>query len=469
MAKKNSKKWLYILLGVFALAAVGIVVAKQQGWIGKEELQEVTTAKAKPSSITERVNASGKIEPEVEVKISSDVSGEIIDLVVAEGDSVIKGQLLCRIRPDNYRSFVDRANAAVKGAQAQLLQAKATLAQSEGRLIRLKLDYDRQRKLWEQKVISDADWDIARTNYEVGKQETESARASMEASRFNVESAQASLKDALENLRKTEIFAPVSGTVSKLSVEKGERVVGTSQMTGTEIMRLANLRNMIAKVDVNENDIVRLTLGDTAEVDVDSYSSSKRKFKGLVTSIANTAKTAATADVVTEFEVEVRLLPESYRDLEKPSQASPFRPGMTASVDIITERKDNVLSVPLTSVTTRTNEKAAKEAKEKDKSQKDGDGPKVTNTAEKAEDKKAELDEVVFVYANGKVSKRVVKTGISDFENIQILDGIKEGEEVVTGPFLAVSKKLKDGQKVAIKKEGENKGDKKKGKDSEEE
>lgn len=437
------------------------MIAKSQGWIGKEELQEVTVAKSKLSSITERVNASGKIEPEVEVKISSDVSGEIIDLYVAEGDSVRAGMLLCRVRPDNYKSLVDRARAAVSGAEANFLQSKAALAQSEGRLLRLKLDYDRNKKLWDQKVISEADWDQVRTSYDVGLQERESAKANMEASRFNVESARASLKDAVENLRKTEIFAPVSGTVSKLSVEKGERVVGTLQMTGTEIMRIANLHSMIAKVDVNENDIVRLTIGDTAEVDVDSYSSQKRKFTGIVTSIANTAKTATTTDVVTEFEVKVRLLSSSYRDLEKAGQASPFRPGMTAAVDIITERRNNILTVPLNAVTTRAKEVKGDKKEDNKGGDQGGDGPKVSSTDAKQE-KKAEVEEVVFVLTDGKVTKRVVKTGISDFENIQVLDGVKEGEQIVTGPFLAVSKKLKDGQKVTIKKdEPEEKGKKK--------
>lgn len=453
MANQKRNKWLYILGGLVVVLVVIGIVGKRQGWIGKEELPEITVAKAKLASITERVSASGKIKPEVEVKISSDVSGEIIELNVKEGDSVSQGQLLCRIRPDNYKSLVDRAQAAVRTSEANILQSKAALAQSEGRLARVKLDYDRNKKLWEQKVISEADWDVARTNYEVTKQEVESARASLEAGKFNVESAKASLKDALENLRKTTIYAPVSGTVSKLSVEKGERVVGTLQMTGTEIMRLANLHNMEALVDVNENDIVRLTLGDTAEIDVDSYSAQKRKFKGIVTSIANTAKTAISSDVVTEFEVKVRILPESYADLaQKAGNFSPFRPGMTASVEIITERRNNILTVPLTSVTTRN---PSKENDDK-KSDKSSDGPKVTDSKEK-KPAKDEIKEVVFVYDNGVAKMREVKTGISDFENIQVLEGVKEGEEIISGPFLEVSKKLKDGKKVAIKKEGEKK------------
>jgi HlyD family secretion protein len=352
--------------------------------------------------------------------------------------------------------MVDRAQAAVRSAQASLMQARAGLAQTEGRLVRLKLEYDRNKKLWEQKVISDADWDLSRTNYQVGQQEAESAKANIEAGKFNVESARAGLKDALENLRKTEIFAPVSGTVSKLTVEKGERVVGTSQMTGTEIMRLANLHNMEALVDVNENDIVRLTIGDTADIDVDSYSSQKRKFKGIVTSVANTAKTAVTSDVVTEFEVKVRILPASYADLVKDKgNASPFRPGMTAAVEIITERRDGILTVPLTSVTTRQDEKDKQDKKAKEGENKDG--PKVTTDTKKVEAKE-DLKEVVFVYEKGIAKKRIVKTGISDFENIQILEGLKEGEEVISGPFLEVSKRLKDGKKVNIKKDQPKKG-----------
>ncbi len=456
MAKSSSKKWLYIIGGLVVAVVVFLIVGKQQGWVGKEEITEVTIAKSKLASITERVSASGKIKPEVEVKISSDVSGEIIELNVKEGDSVRQGMLLCKIRPDNYRSMVDRAQAAVRSAQASLMQARAGLAQTEGRLVRLKLEYDRNKKLWEQKVISDADWDLSRTNYQVGQQEAESAKANIEAGKFNVESARAGLKDALENLRKTEIFAPVSGTVSKLTVEKGERVVGTSQMTGTEIMRLANLHNMEALVDVNENDIVRLTIGDTADIDVDSYSSQKRKFKGIVTSVANTAKTAVTSDVVTEFEVKVRILPASYADLVKDKgNASPFRPGMTAAVEIITERRDGILTVPLTSVTTRQDEKDKQDKKAKEGENKDG--PKVTTDTKKVEAKE-DIKEVVFVYEKGIAKKRIVKTGISDFENIQILDGLKEGEEVISGPFLEVSKRLKDGKKVSIKKDQPKKG-----------
>ena len=452
MAKSNNKKWLFILGGLVVAIIIFLVVGKQQGWIGKEELTEVVTAKAKTASITERVSASGKIQPEIEVKISSDVSGEIISLFVKEGDSVRKGMLLCKIRPDNYLSFVDRAQAAVKSAQASLMQAKAGLAQTNGRLARLKLEYDRNKKLWEQKVIADADWDLSRTNYEVGLQEAESAKANIDAGKFNVESARASLKDAMENLRKTDIYAPVSGTVSKLSVEKGERVVGTSQMTGTEIMRLANLHNMEALVDVNENDIVGLNIGDTADIDVDSYSSQKRKFKGIVTSVANTAKTAVSTDVVTEFEVKVRILQESYADLlTTKGNSSPFRPGMTAAVEIITERQNNILTVPLTAVTTRATEKVAKDKAPKDNQ----DGPKVTDEKEKQE--KEEIKEVVFVLEKDKAVKREVKTGISDFENIQILSGVKEGEVVISGPFLEVSKRLTDGKKVKVKADPLNK------------
>lgn len=446
---KKSKIWWY-LIAVVVLLVGGLALAKNMGWVGKEELTEVQLATVVKANITEKVSASGKIKPEVEVKISSDVSGEITELLVKEGDSVVANQLLCRVRPDNYKSLADRARAAVKSAEASAMQASAVVAQSEARLIRAKADFERNEKLYAQKVIADADIETIRANYNVAKQELESAKANQRASEFSVESAKASLKDALENLRKTDIFAPVSGIVSKLTVEKGERVVGTLQMTGTEIMRIANLNSMEALVDVNENDIVRISLGDTADIDVDSYSSSGRRFKGIVTSIANTAKASVSADAVTEFEVKVRLLSSSYQDLIKvEGKKYPFRPGMTAAVDILTKKKYGVPSVPLMAVTTRDLAKLEKaDKKSEDKKSEDPDEFKVK--AGKETSTKEDIKEVVFVYNNGKVELRPVKTGISDLDNIEIVSGVKEGDQIVSGPFLTISKKLKDGQKVAV-------------------
>ncbi|RNI27743.1 HlyD family efflux transporter periplasmic adaptor subunit [Rufibacter immobilis] len=445
MAKRKSNKLLYILGGLLVLLIVGLLVAKKSGLIGKEEGIEVAVAKAKPTNIVEKVSASGKVQPEIEVKISPDVSGEITELYVKEGDSVVAGQLLLRIRPDNYQAMVEMQSASVSTQRANLAQARARLDQAEANSKNIRQSYERNRKLFEQKVISQSEWDAARSQFEANKAEVDAARQSVRAAESTVRSASASLEESRRNLDKTTIYAPVSGTVSKLNVEKGERVVGTSQMAGTEIMRIANLNNMEIRVDVNENDIVRVKLGDSAIVEVDSYTNTNRKFKGVVTSIANTAKDATTLEAVTEFEVRIRLLNDSYNDLIQKNGRTPFRPGMTASVDIITEQKTNVLSVPLASVTTRAKEKAgAKAAAEKEQNQNQGEKPV------RAEDKP---DEVVFVHEGGRVKMVKVTTGISDFDNIEILSGIKPGQEVVSGPFRAVSKQLKDGDLITVKDE----------------
>ncbi|WP_299757056.1 efflux RND transporter periplasmic adaptor subunit [uncultured Pontibacter sp.] len=446
MAKKKSRL-IPILIGVLVLLIGFIVVAKKAGWIGQEEGTEVVLAEAKPVDIIEKVSASGKVQPETEVKISPDVSGEIIELNVEEGDSVVKGQLLLRIRPDNYQSMVDAQQASVNTQRANLAQARARLTQAQANFAQVEQNYKRNQPLFEKKVISQSEWQQIEANYLATKSEVESARQSVRASEYNVQNAQASLKDARENLNKTTIYAPVSGTVSKLNVEQGERVVGTSQMAGTEIMRIANLNNMEVRVNVNENDIIRVNLNDSVEVEVDSYASQDEKFKGVVTAIANTAKDATTLEAVTEFEVRIRLLNKSYDHLRGTS-SRPFRPGMTASVDIITERKPNVLSVPLSSVTTRS---AKPEAENKAKAEEEENGQQ--NDQEEAAP--AEVNEVVFVYdeATNTVKAVNVKTGISDFENIEILSGIKPGQKIVAGPFRAVSKTLENGAKVAVKEE----------------
>jgi HlyD family secretion protein len=455
MAKrKKSNKLLYILGAVVVLLVITAVVAKQAGWIGKAKPAEVELAKAKRTEIIEKVSASGKIQPEVEVKISPDVSGEIIELHVAEGDSVVQGQLLLKIRPDNYTSAVNRALATVNNNRANLAQSQARLAQAKAQLSRGEIEFERNKKLYEQKVVSDADFLQAQTDYKVAQEEVSSAEQNVQAARYLISSAEAGLQDAQENLRKTTILAPVSGTISKLDVEKGERVVGTSQMAGTEMLRIANLNNMEVLVDVNENDIVRVNLGDTAIIEVDSYANSDKKFKGIVTLVSNTAKATLTQDAVTEFEVKVRILNESYADLvRKNKKLPPFRPGMTASVDIITERKSNVLSVPLASVTTR-NPNAPPIGKDTPEEVQGNNTPPARQVANKPD----EIKEVVFVYNNGKAQMREVKTGISDFENIEILNGLKEGDQVVSGPFIVISKRLNDGDEL-MKKE-QDKGDK---------
>ncbi|GAB3997758.1 efflux RND transporter periplasmic adaptor subunit [Spirosoma daeguense] len=471
--KKSNRIW-WSLGGLIVLIAGGLFAAKEAGLIGKPEATEVDFALVKRTNIVERVTASGRVQPQVEVKISPDVSGEIIGLYVNEGDPVKAGQLLCRIRPDNYESMMARAKATVNQSRAQLEQSKASVAQSNARLIRAKADYDRNRKLFADKVISSADLETSEANYNVAQQEVEASKASVRAAQFNIQSAEANLRDANENLRKTTIYCPVNGTVSKLNIELGERVVGTSQMAGTEIMRIANLQNMEVRVNVNENDIVRVNLGDTADIEVDSYTTAGRKFKGIVYEIANTANGLASSsgaaaaasvstDAVTEFEVKVKILNESYADLLalKDKKGYPFKPGMTASVEIITDRKSNVLSVPIAAVTTRAADSTAFNTEKMEDRRSGTVDEKPTNQAEKKERPK----EIVFVNVGGKATQREVKTGISDFENIEILSGLKPGEQIVSGPFIAVSKKLKNGQLVV--KRDPNKDKKKKEEDKE--
>ncbi len=464
--KKSNRLW-WILGGVVALLVIFLLVAKKQGWIGKEKPTEVEFVKVGKSDITETVSASGKIQPEVEVKITPDVPGEIIALYVKEGDSVKKGQLLLKIQPENYISIAQRAEAVVNQTKASAEQAKSTIAQAEARLVRTQAEYNRQKRLFDEKVVSAADLEIAETNLKVARQDLEAAKASVEASKFNVKSAEAGLKDASENLRKTSIYAPMSGIVSKLAVELGERVVGTSQMAGTEILRIANLNNMEVRINVNENDIVRVSLGDTAIIDVDSYAMTGKKFKGIVTEIANTANgsgtsalAAASTDAVTEFEVRIRILPESYRDLvdRKARKVYPFKPGMTATVDIITEKKLGVLSVPIAAVTTRGADDAASTD-----TKKDNDAP-VETTQDPKPTKKDKPKEVVFIHDKDKAKMREVKTGITDTAagTIEVISGLKEGEEIISGPFIAVSKKLKDGEVVMKKEAKKDDKDKKK-------
>ncbi|GAB2967042.1 efflux RND transporter periplasmic adaptor subunit [Hymenobacter coalescens] len=428
-------------------------MAKKKGWIGKPAGTEVLTTKAAPANIVEKVSASGKVQPETEVKISSDVSGEITELYVREGDSVRKGQLLLRIRPDNYQAMVNQQSAMVGTQQANVGQTQARLQQLMASAKQTELTFRRNASLYKQKVISQAEYEQAKAAYDASQEEINSARASIRAAQSSVRSAQAGLEEARKNLNKTTIYAPVSGTISKLNVERGERVLGTSQMAGTEIMRIANLNSMEVRVNVNENDVSNVDLGDSAVVEVDAYAARNEKFRGIVTSIANTAKDALTAEAVTEFEVRVRLLPESYRQLVRTVNGRtvvPFRPGMTASVDIITDRKNNALAVPLAAVTTRSDSALVKDDKQEG-------GIKVgrgrggnAGSADQAQPK-GDIEEVVFVVRDGKAVLTPVKTGISDFDHIEILSGVKAGEEIVSGPFRAVSKTLKDGALVVVK------------------
>ena len=445
MAKKKNKKGQRIIIIGTALIIVLLVVAKQAGWIGKTNYTKVSVQKVEVRNITEYVSASGKIQPEKEIIIAPDASGEIVGLFIKEGDSVKKGDLLLKINPDIYLSTLDKVKASLNTTKANLANAKARKSQTEAQLLKAEADFKRSEKLFNQKVISQSDFDAATSAYQVAKAEVQAAKESVAASEFSVKNAEAALKEAQNNLTKTAVFAPIDGTISKLTKELGERVAGASQFSGgTEVMRIANLNNMEAQVDVSESDIVRVKLGDTAIIEVDAYLD--KKFKGIVTQIANSSNTDLTnSDQVTNFKVKIRVLQSSYADLmsENHGNISPFRPGMSASVDILTNNKMNVLSVPIQSVTTRDDttsfgDKTKRYSKEK------------KNEKEKDEKKKEELKEYVFVLSGDEVVLREVKTGIQDDNYFEVVKGLKEGEEVVSAPYRAISKRLKNHQKVEV-------------------
>ena len=429
-----SKKTIYIILGVSVAVIILLVTLSKAGIIGnKDQGKEVEIAQVSPSTIIETVSATGKIQPEIEVKISSEVSGEIISLNVKEGQAVKKGDLLVKINPDLYTSGYNRSVSNLSGTKAALSQADASFRES-------KSNYDRNKTLFEKGIISKSDWDKAVASYEVTK-------ASKQTAYFNVQSASATVNEAKDNLGRTTIYAPADGTISVLNVELGERVLGTQQMTGTEILRVANLNNMEVEVDVNENDIVKIKVGDEANVEVDAYL--KKQFKGIVTSISNSASSALTADQVTNFKVKVRILKESYEDLleGKPETYSPFRPGMTATVDIITDTKTNILTVPISAVVIKSDTAAVKEIKVADPNEEQKE-------AAPRSDKKYEC---VFVKVGDKAKIRVIKTGIQDDANIEVLTGLKKGDVVITGPYSTVAKELNSGDKVMLKTDKENK------------
>jgi HlyD family secretion protein len=454
--KKKSSKLMYYLGGGFVLVLVLLFAAKSMGLIGKKTELEVELAKAKRTNIVEKVSASGTVQPVIEVKLAPEVSGEIIELNVEDGDSVQLGEALVKIRPDTWLSQLERTEAGLSQQKANVESSRANLSRSEAQFARAESDYKRQEKLWNEKVISEADWQLAKQNYEVSKNDLASSRQQLEASKYIVNSTEASVKESRENVRKTLVMAPMKGIVSKLNVKKGERVVGTATMTGTEMLRIADLNNMEVRVNVNENDIVRVHLNDSVSIDVDAYQNIGKTFKGLVTNIANTARDKASADAITEFEVRILILRSSYADLIKQGNKYPFRPGMTASVDVLTNRKQDILTVPLAAVTTR-NPDLKDQPKPDGGSQNNNNNNRVVVDESKKVAKKTDKV-VVFVNDNGKAKMVEVKTGISDYDNIEIVSGITDDQEVITGPFLAVSKRLKDGDaiKQAVKKD-ENK------------
>ena len=440
----KSLKWILIIIGVLAVLFVG---AKMLGGSSKKGTK-ITAEKAQSRTIIETVNASGKVYPEVEVKISPDISGEITELNVQEGDSVKKGQVLARIYADIYSSQRDEAAARVMQSQATVANSEASLTALKAQLDQAKATYDRNKDLYDEKVISKAEFEQYETQYRTAQSQYSAAQQNIKSLRAATQSTQTSLVAANKNLGRTTLVSPMNGVISSLSVKKGERVSGNSFTLGTEMMRVAEMSTMEVRVDVGENDIVKVNIGDSADVEVEAYNN--RKFKGMVTQIASSTKTnsTATSGDVTNYEVRIRIDSSSYKDLLTSSKTKrfPFRPGMNASADIKTKRKDNVVSIPIAAVAARvkgSDKSVADEKKEKEKSK--------TDNNEEVNISGDEIEEVVFVIKqDGTVEKRTVTTGIQDMNFIEITSGLKEGEQIVTAPFDAVNKTMKSGDKVVI-------------------
>lgn len=443
-----SKKLIWIIVIVIVLIGA-LIGLKSAGLIGKADATKVSAEAAATRTIIETVNASGKVYPEIEVKVSPDISGEIIELGVEEGDSVRKGATLARIYADIYTTQRDQASAVVNQQQAQVDNSKAQLASLKSTLDLAQRTYDRQKQLLDEKVISKSEFEQAENSLNSAKAAYNAALQGIRSGQAGVQSAEASLSRANKDLSRTAVLAPMNGVVSLLNVKKGERVVGNSMMAGTEMMRIADMSIIEVRVDVGENDIPKVKLGDSALVEVDAYNS--RKFKGIVTKIASSSSSAAqavaTANDVTNFKVHIRLLPESYKDLIDPTRPKsfPFRPGMNASADIQTKTKANVLSVPINAVTTREKNSDKVVDNKKDKTEEAGMQPETKASLA------ADLDEVVFVLqADNTVKKVKVRTDIQDINYIEILSGLKAGDKVITAPYNVVSKTLKDGMKVMV-------------------
>lgn len=443
-----NKKLKWIIISLVVLIIV-LVVLKKTGVLGKDEGIKVTAEKVQKRTIVETVNASGKIYPEVEVKLSPDISGEIIELNVAEGDSVKKGQVLAKIYGDIYATQRDQAAAIVKQQEAQLDNARAGLGALEAQLDEAKKTYNMQKQLYDEKVISANEFNTADAAYKTAVANLNAAKQGVKGSQAAVQSSQAALQKANKDISLATLRSPMDGVVSLLSVKKGERVVGSSMMAGTEMMRIADMDKIEVRVDVGENDVPKVRLGDSASIEVDAYND--RKFTGVVTQIASSNNGAATqSDLantstdVTNYKVYIRLNPDSYKDLlNGKNRRFPFRPGMSASADIQTKTHVNVLSIPINAVTTREkNDSTLNNAMNNPAA---NDELAVSNQGDN------DLDVVVFVVQpDGKVKKQKVKTDIQDINYIEITDGLKEGQEVVSGPYDAVSKTLKDGDKVKV-------------------
>ncbi len=432
----NNKKVIKYSVIALVIVIIGLLIAKKQGFIETGETISVSTEVAKLRTITETISANGTIEPETQIKISPDVSGEIVELNIKEGDKVTKGQLLVKIKPEAYLAMSEKMEATLNNAKSNLGSSKARYIQAKAKFKSDSLSYKRKEQLWYEKLISKEEFEVAESQYLSSKSEVDANYQNVLSAQFSVKSTAASLKESNDNLLKTNIFSPADGTISSLLVEKGERVVGTTQFAGTEILKIANLQNMIVKTKINENDILKVNIGDTAKIEIDAYLN--RKFLGVVTEISSSANiTGTTTEQVTNFNVEIRILPESYKDLQLklPKHISPFKPGMSASVEINTKTVFKALSVPIQSVTTRDDTSSLKKIIKKDN--------------------KTELFECVFIYKDGKVKLQKVVTGIQDQDYIQIIQGLKNNDEIINAPYTAISKDLYNGVKVKKVKEDE--------------
>jgi HlyD family secretion protein len=430
------KKTIWWLSGGGVVLLILIIII---GKNGNDDGVKVAIEKAGKHTITETVSASGKIYPETEVKIAPEVSGEITALQVAEGDSVQKGELLVKINPAIYNSMVNQAQASVEQSRASAMNAKQMMAQAESQYELALTTYTRNKKLYNEKVISQLEFEQAESSYKSAKAAFDAAAASTNGGKFAVKGAEANLSQTQENLLKTTIIAPSSGIISQLNVKKGERVVGTAQMAGTEMLTIADMSRIEVRVDVSETDIAKVKIGDTTTIEADAYRN--RKFLGIVSKIGVSSSKSGTAttstDQVTNYTVHILIFPESYKDLavSLPKGKFVFKPGMSASVDIRTNRQDNILSVPVNAVTTR-------------------DWPDSLKSKHSAisSNEKENIRQIVFVY-NSKTKQvdiRDVKTGLQDNEYLQISDGLKEGEEVITAPYGAIARTLRDKSKVKV-------------------
>lgn len=429
---------LKILGIIIAVLIVVLVIGSNKGWFNGGAKITVTAEAVQKRTIVETVTASGKIYPVTQVSISAEISGEIVDLPVKEGDKVKEGDLLMRINPDLYESQVEQAQAGLDNTKAQLATARARVLQSKLQFDNAKIAFDRSTQLLKDKVIAQMDYEQSQLAYETSKAEYEIAQESVTAMEFTVKSSEAMLREMRNNYKRTSIYAPASGTVVGLNKKKGEKVLGTIQMTGDQLMSIADLTQMEIQVDVSENDVLRIDVGDTANIEVDAYLN--RKFKGVVFQIANSAGSgsvlSAVSDQATNFKVKIYLLPESYADLMKESNGKyPFYPGMSATVEIKTDVQRNILSIPIQAITTRE------------------------DTTDTNKDKK--INEIVYVLDGDKAKEIIVTSGLQDDNYIQIKTGLNEGEKIISGPYNTITNVLKDGDMVKVEEEKDEKTEKK--------